>query len=235
MVDVQVVEPVAFSSDRISVGRPKLVVTKEDTSLFQQGNVDKAKYKIEVLFHSKRSSLAHKPTAVMLLIWESGKRLHGGGDEKMYWCGYPDCGKPIPSDDFGYLHVVCRHCARELFLDYEARLSHLKSLRKEGRSSPGIEKLPFVIGERMANLTPPNLAALLEKTWYQLNSEADVYFKYSPKEIRYDIKSESTRNLDNLETVRIQRKPGIYTLASIRRDIANGADLKSRFLAMITA
>jgi hypothetical protein len=229
--------PVALlpAAQRISVGRPVPVITAEDKKVLQNDQEDKARYKIEVMFHRNRSSLLHKPTAVMLLIWESGKRLHGGGDEKMYWCGYLDCGKPISSDDFGYMHLVCRHCQREQFLDPSSKHQHLKSLRQERRTSDGIEKLPFVVGERLANLTPSNLASFLEKTWYQLNSEADVYFKYSPYEIRYDILQESTRDIDNLEKVRVQRKPGIYTLAAIRKDIANGANLKSRFLAMITA
>lgn len=196
---------------------------------------DIARYKIEVMFHRTRSSLAHKPSPVMLLIWESGKRLHGGGDEKMYWCGYPNCGMPIPSDDFGYMHVVCRHCHRELFLDPDTRTLHIQHLKKEGRTSAGISQIPIVVGEKLANLTPPNLAELLAKTWNQLGGEADVYFKYSPYEIRYDKTHETTSDMNRLEKARIQRTPGIYTLKSIRRDLANGSDLKSRFLAMIVS
>jgi hypothetical protein len=187
------------------------------------------------MFHRNRSSLSHKPSPAMVTIWESGRRLHGGGDEKMYWCGYQDCGKPIPSDDFGYMHVVCRHCKREMFLDPDARTLHLKNLKAERRNSDGIEKLPIVVGEKLTNLTPPNLAELLVKTWYQLEGLADVYFKYSPYEIRYDKAHETARDMDNLERARVQRMPGIYTLKRIREDIANGSDLKGRFLAMIVA
>jgi hypothetical protein len=236
--------PLQPAIERVSVGaperraalaKPPASPTEEDLKKAQQEEADRAKYKIEVLFHRNRSSLSHKPSPAMILIWESGRRLHGGGDEKMYWCGYPDCGRPMPSDDFGYMHVVCRHCQKEQFLDPDARALHIKNLKAERKDSAGIEKLPIVVGEKLVNLTPPNLAELLTKTWYQLEGLADVYFKYSPREIRYDKVHETTQDMNNLEQVRIQRKPGIYTLKRIREDIANGSDLKARFLAMIVA
>lgn len=231
-------EPVALkpASERVSVGcPPPLKSDQEVLETLQKDAADIAKYKIEVLFHRNRSSLPNKPSPVMILIWESGRRLHGGGDEKMYWCGYEDCGRPISTDDFAYMHVVCRHCKREMFLDPDARKLHIRNLKAENRSSSGIEVLPLVVGEKLANLTPPNLAELLVKTWYQLEGLADVYFKYSPHEIRYDKVHETTKDMDNLERARIQRTPGVYTLKRIREDLAGGSDLKSRLLAMIVA
>lgn len=229
-------QPVAVGSSCLKpVDARRTKPTEEDLQKAKKEEADRARYKIEIMFHKNRSSLSHKPSPVLITIWESGRRLHGGGDEKMYWCGYSDCGKPIKSDDFGYMHVVCRHCKRELFLDPDARALHIKNLKEERRDSAGIEKLPFVVGEKLANLTPPNLAELLVKTWYQLEGDADVYFKYSPHEIRYDKIHETSSALDNLERVRLQRKPGIYTLKRIREDIAGGSDLKDRFLAMIVA
>lgn len=235
--------PLASASTRVSVGDPvrhpgtvpASLVTEKDLEDAKKAEVDRARYKIEVLFHRNRSSLAHKPSPVMVLIWESGKRLHGGGDEKMYWCGYPDCGKPISSDDFAYMHVVCPHCKKEQFLDPDGQRQHIKNAKAEGKDTAGLKRMPLVVGEKLANLTPPKLAELLAKTWYQLEGQADVYFKYSPHEIRYDKLHETTADMDRLERVRIQRKPGIYTLARIRADIANGSDLTGRLLAMIVA
>jgi hypothetical protein len=221
--------------NRVAVGKPRPSLTAEDVKAIQEEQKDKAKYKIEVMFSRHRSSLSHKPSHLMLLIWESGKRLHGGGDQKMYWCGYGDCAKPITSDDFGYMHVVCRHCQREMFLDPDARAAHVASLRRERRNSDGLDRLPCVVGEKMANLTPPNLAELLVKTWYALEGQADVYIKFSPYEIRYDKLHETTSDMDRLEKTRVQRQPVIYTLRAIRKDLASGADLKSRFVAMVTA
>lgn len=224
-----------LSADSIAVGRPRPKLTTKEMEAAKEAEKDKSKYKIEIIFSRHRSSLAHKPSPLMLLIWESGKRLHGGGDQKMYWCGYEDCGKPISSDYFAYMHVVCPHCQREMFLDPESKGVHIQSLKKERRASDGIERMPIVVGEKLANLTPPNLADLLVKTWYELEGEADIYLKYSPYEIRYDAVHETTKDMDNLEKVRIKRQPLIYTLKAIRKDLANGADLRARFLAMITA
>lgn len=236
--------PLAPAEERISVVRtrrseakdgPRAKPSEEDVKKVEQDVADRAKYKIEVMFHKSRSSLPNKPSPVMVLIWESGRRLHGGGDEKMYWCGYDNCGMPITSDDFAYMHVVCRHCQREMFLDPDSKALHIKNLRDERRNSDGIEKMPYVVGEKLAYLPPSKLAELLVKTWYQLEGLADVYFKYSPYEIRYDGKNETSSDRFNLERVRLSRQPGIYTLKRIRGDIAAGADLKSRFLAMIVA
>jgi len=239
------------ASERISVGAPRVrrvdgdikppptqpvMLTPEDAEAMQKREADRAKYKIEVIFHpTKRSSLSYKPSPVMVLIWESGKRLHGGGDEKMYWCGYADCAKPIPSDDFGYMHTVCRHCKREMFLDPDGKRLHIKEAKAQGKDWSGIEKMPFVVGEKMANLSPSNLAVLLSKTWYQLEGLADVYFKYTVRSIRFDALHETAADRKNLELARTVREPGIYTLKRIREDIAAGGDLRSRFLAMIIA
>jgi hypothetical protein len=95
--------------------------------------------------------------------------------------------------------------------------------------------MPFVVGERLANLTPPNLAILIEKTWRELDGDADIYLKYSPYEIRYDGKNETTRDIDNLDRVRIQRQPLIYTVKNIHKDLGAGAVLRKRILAMITS
>jgi hypothetical protein len=195
----------------------------------------KAKYKIEVIFSRHRSSLAHKPSPCMIIMWESGKRFHGGGDQKMYWCGYPNCDKPISSDHFAYMHVVCPHCQREQWLDPDSKESHIKAAQRDGNDTAGLRRMPFVVGERLANLTPPKLADLLVITWRKLDSDADVYLKYSPYEIRYDIKQETTKDIDNLDKVRVQRQPVIYTLKSILKDIGAGADLHKRFLGLITS
>ena len=196
---------------------------------------EKARYKIEVLFSKHRSSLAHKPSPCMVIIWESGKRFHGGGDQKMYWCGYQDCDKPLSSDNFAYMHVVCPHCNREQWLDPDSRDSHILAAQQQNSDTSGLRRMPLVVGERLANLVPAKLADLLVITWRKLDGDADVYLKYSPLEIRYDAVHETSKDMDNLEKVRVQRTPVIYTLKSILKDIGAGADLHKRFLGLITS
>lgn len=223
-----------ISMDRVVSGRPARGYQGSLPKLVKSDQVQ-AKYKIEVMFSRHRSSLLHKNSPLMLLIWESGKRFHGGGDQKMYWCGYQDCQKPLSSDNFGPMHCVCPRCQRELFLGPDSRKPHYDSMRAQGRSTEGLDRIPDVVGERLLNLTPGKLADLLVRTWESLDRDADVYLKYSPFEIRYDKLHETPKDLDQLNKARVQRQPLIYTLKNIVKDLAAGADLRSRFLAMITS
>jgi hypothetical protein len=213
--------------------KPKL--TTKDMELLVKDQETKAKYKIEVIFSRHRSSLLHKVSPCMVIMWESGKRFHGGGDQKLYWCGHPDCEKPLSSDNFAYMHAVCPSCQRECFLDPDSKNLHVEALRREGKDDRGMRGLPYVIGERMVALTPPKLAELLERVWRSLEGDADIYLKYSPFEIRYDILHETSADIDNLDKVRVQRQPLIYTLKNILKDLSAGAELRKRILAMITS
>lgn len=215
--------------------RPVPKVTIEELEAFDREQKLKAKYKIELIFSRHRSPLAHKPSPVMVLIWESGKRFHGGGDQKMYWCGYSDCGKPMSSDNFAYMHAICPKCRKEQFLDPDSRQVHANTVQRSGGDPRGILSLPLVVGEKLANLIPIRLAELLEKTWRDLDGDADIYLKYSPYEIRYDVKHETVADMDRLDKVRVQRKPVIYPLKNIIKDMSAGASLKTRLLAMITS
>ena len=224
------------ATERISVGHPRTpAVTLEDMEKAKVEADLKAKYKIEIHFGKDRSSRGMKPTAGALLIWESGRRIHGGGDEKMYWCGYQDCGKPLSSDNFAYMHAICPKCHREMFLDPEAKKRHMEVLREENQPSSGIEDLPQVVGERFFKLTPGKIADLLVTTFNELERNADVYLKYHALDMRYDPKHETVKDLDNLDLARMRRVPLIYTLKRIIADTSAGADLRTRFLAMITA
>lgn len=208
-------------------------VSIEEVEALADAHEVRAKYKIELIFSRHRST--YKESPCMVLIWEGGKRFHGGGDQKMYWCGYDDCGLPMSSDNFAYMHVVCPHCQKELFLDAPSRATHAANLVSRGINPDEIKRIPEVVGEKLVNLTPEGLAKLLEKTWRQLDGMADIYLKYSPYEIRYDALHETTKDMDNLEKVRVQRTPLSYPLKNIIKDLSAGADLVGRLKMMITS
>ena len=195
----------------------------------------KAKYKLEVHFGPDRSSLHHKLMAALVTIWESGRRLHGGGDEKMYWCGYDDCGKPFSTDNFSYMHAVCPKCLRELMLDPYSRQEQIDYLKREGRSSEGIEKLPIVVGEKLMKQAPPAIASFLAKTWHALECHADIYLKFHPKDIRIDKAQIDHKVFDKVNLAHAKREPLIYPLGRILKDTTAGGDLEANILAMITA
>ena len=228
------VQPSKLSSGVSPQPVPRL--TEEDLSAAKVEQQFKAKYKIEIIFSKHRSSRLGKSSPLMLLVWESGKKLHGGGDQKMYWCGYDNCSKLFSSDNFAYMHTICPHCKRELFLDIDTKRQHISQAIRNHSDVRGLQQIPLVVGEVLYKLTPSQLAALLEKTWRQLDGDADIYLKYSPHEIRYDPKEEKGHKLsDKLDQVRVQRKPLIYTLKNIMKDLHAGAELRKRFLSMITS
>lgn len=195
----------------------------------------KALHKLEIHFGPDRSSLHHKLMAALVTIWESGKRLHGGGDEKMYWCGYDDCGKPFSTDNFAYMHAICPKCHRELHLDPYSRQEHLDYLARENLPVNGMDKLPIVVGEKLMKQTPPSIAKFLAKTWYDLECNADIYLKFHPKDMRIDKVHIDHTIFDKVTNARAKREPVIYPLSRILKDTAAGGNLEASILAMITA
>lgn len=222
----------------VASGSPEPVLMEPDPAPnpFAPGG-DIAAYKIDVIFSSKRSSLMHVPSMCVVTIWESGRHFHGGGDQKMYWCGYPDCQKPISSDVFLSAHCVCQKCNRENFRDPVTRLQHVAYVDRQGQPRNGIDKLPCIVGEKFAKLTPPKLAQLLHKTWHQLDGDADIRLIYSSGEIRFDPLHDGikTKVVDKLAKARRCRDPVIYTVAAIRKDLAAGADFIKQLTALVTA
>lgn len=189
-----------------------------------------AKYKIEIMFSRHRSSLGHKPSTALILIWESGKKLHGGGDNRMYWCGYEDCDSPISTDLFGLYSVVCPHCGRECFLDDGGKAMHAK--RSNDRS---IDSMPVVYGERGVHLVPSDMATIIERIWHSLDNNADILIKYSPYDIRMDPGNLTPADIEMLAKTRGAREVASYPIRSIIRDITAGADIKKRIIGFITA
>jgi len=209
--------------------------TKEDIAKAKAEQEALAKYKIELHFDRKRSSSGMALNAGCLLIWESGKFFHGGGDNKMYWCGYKDCGKPMSSDNFAYMHVVCPTCHKEQFLDPDSKVKHIEYLQKQNQPMNDIDRLPFVVGERLFRLSNDHIADLLVKTFRELESNCDIYLKFHPLDIRYDPAAAAVNLSDQLSKIRLKRQPLIYPLKRIIMDTNAGADLKGRFLAMLRA
>ena len=222
------------ASDRISVGHLRAsTVPVNHPDAPRVGAIERGRYKIELHFGKDRTSSGL--CSGCLTIWESGLRLHGGGDEKMYWCGYPGCGKPIASSNFGYAHAVCPLCKREQFLDDKTQRDHVKYLIKENQQVGDLDKLPIVVGEKFFKLYPPTIADLLVTTFNDLGRDADIYLKYHPLDMRYEGKNETVADLKRLELARIKREPVIYPLARIVKDLNAGGDLRAHFLAMIRA
>ena len=176
---------------------------------------DLAKYKIELLFG--RGFSLHKPSHGGASFWESGNKLHGGGDTIMHMCPgkslkVNDCEAFIPDTSHGYGFLVCPRC---------------------GRSWNGEQ----VYGQILARLTIQDWTKLVVKYFKKLEMRADIYVKYHPDDIRSAAALEQGKQHmgEILQGARKSRRPRIYPLKNIIKDMNAGADLEDRILAFLRA
>lgn len=174
-----------------------------------------AKYKLELLL-GKDFSMS-KPCTGALSFWESGSKLHGGGDTILYVCpgkakGVSSCEAFIPDDSQGYGFLVCHKC---------------------GTTWKGEE----VSGQILARLPVAGWGQLLTKYFHRLEQKADIVLKYHPLDIRSAAASEQEKQQmgDRLMGTRNKRHVRIYTLASLLTDTTAGAEIEARILAFIKA
>ena len=189
----------------------------------------KGKHKIQIWFKSDRSM--NKPIAFSLSAWQSGMRLHGGGDEMMFLCRrhphvrnlMPDelkfrsaihkvnptprgCGLFIPGENSVNGRVLCPHCGANHDAEH--------------------------VGDAVFyRLTADKAARVLVDWYHKLGSCADLYAKYTPLDPRTLLMSKST----NIKTARQKKGLTIYPWKNILNDTANGSSLESRFRAFILA
>ena len=184
----------------------------------------RADFKIQIWFRSERS--LRKPVAFSLSFWESGKRLHGGGDEMMFVCR--------------------RHASSPKLQPFDVAMSKKKTVRGCDGLIPGaladsgvivcphchVRHRPEQIGDSIFYRTSINQAAdILAKWWRQTGGRADLYAKYNPNDPRSIMMA---HNYD-YRTAREKKGLTIYPLQNILKDTLNGASLESRFKAFITA
>jgi hypothetical protein len=168
----------------------------------------RAKYKIELFFGSQYKTNQHYPGAVSL--WLSGSKLHGGGDEKIYLC--PKCGGFILPSAQGYGHLVCSKCGQ-------------------------VAKGKDAIGEILLRLTTQHWAAVIYSWFRKMEFNADIYVKRPRMDLRTAATLEQARQMggEKLMAARAKREVFIYPLYNIIKDTAGGADLPTRFKALLSA
>ena len=189
----------------------------------------KGKYKIQIWFKSDRSN--KKPIAFSVSAWQSGMRLHGGGDEMMFLCkrhaGVRDllpsemqyrtidnkvkptprgCGLFIPGENSVNGRVMCPHCGANHDQEH--------------------------VGDAVFfRLSADNAAKVLVNWYKKLESCADLYAKYTPLDPRTILMSQAV----DPRTAREKKGLTIYPWKNILEDTANGSTLESRFKAFILA
>lgn len=190
----------------------------------------KGKYKIQIWFRSDRSS--NKPIAFSLSAWQSGMRLHGGGDEMMFLCKklptsknvmpselkfrtptehtvepkLRGCGLFIPGENSVDGRIICPHCGTN-------------------HNSEDVGDAVFY------RLTVDKAVKVLVDWYHKLESCADIYAKYTPLDPRTIMMAKSY----DPKTAREKKGLTIYPWKNILEDTSNGSTLESRFKAFILA
>lgn len=191
---------------------------KAEDALSKAGLVKEfsARYKIELSFGAGRT--VSGPNLVGIQLWESGRKLNGGGDELMYYCQHmsPDrhdgCWGAIPGENIGYNKVtgkeiaVCPKC--------------FKQWTPKDLTTMRVFRLPT-----------RKLAEITEKLFRQLDSNADFYCKYHPTDIRY----QAMLKAKGLATARKLKGMHMYRLHRVISDLSVGASLQNRLVAFLSS
>ncbi len=174
-----------------------------------------AKYKIEVMFRSVRRSTGLIDG--LLSIWESGTKLNGEGDAKVYFCPSKElkvgtCEAIIPDTSNGFGHLVCPACG-------------------------GRWKESEVWGEAFFKLPTEKWAEVLVRYYARAGHNADIYLKYPRHDVRKIAMKEQERQLggEQYAKLRSEKVLYIYRLERIIKDTSAGAALYDRFKALLNA
>lgn len=175
-----------------------------------------AKFKLEVQF-GRDHHVDGRPTPGVLTIWESGSKLHGGGDALLYVCPgkynkVSTCDGVIPDALNGRAVVICPHC-----------MTAWKDVD--------------LIGQRFLRVPIVKWADAIYYWFIKLHLNSDIRVKYFYDDIRKASEHEQMKQLKGevLEKARsdARRSTRIYPLQHIIKDVNAGADLHKRILAFL--
>lgn len=215
-------ESLATPDERAAAERARRSVERSEEQAYEALGLKKdirARFKIEVKYVNERkvdgTELARSingPNLCGVTIWESGKRLNGGGDDKMYWCmdnrpGHNDgCGGYIPSSNIRGAVAICPHCNKAVNAKYLTDMLVFK-------------------------LSTKKLAAKLAQIFYKLDGSADIYCKYD----KTDMRTQAMGRDRGWDVANRLRGMHIYPLKNILKDTGHGSDLAGRIYAFLTA
>jgi hypothetical protein len=168
-----------------------------------------AKFKIELNFGANRT--VKGPNTFTLQVWESGKRIHGGGDDLMFFClnvnnPKEGCQNFISSDYLKGGIAYCPNCKMIVNAELLARRFVEKWDTKQ-------------IAEMCADI------------FRKLNSDADIYVKYHKMDPRY-LAMERAKGPD---VARRLKGMHIYLRRNIVNDTSVGADLGKKIFGFLTS
>lgn len=175
----------------------------------------RGQFKIEIMFEFNRS--ARRPIAGVLTFWNSGSKLHGGGDSKLYFCpgkhlNVNECKSHIASATSSFNKVICQSCGTLWERDQ-------------------------IIGEVFGRHSMRDWACLVYDYYRRLDFSCDLVLKHSTQNFTKltAIEQEKQKGGELLNKGRDSRQRVVYTLESIIKDTSNGADMLERFHSFLRA
>ena len=198
-----------------------------------------ARYKIELMFGSGRTPLGQpNGNPAVISVYESGRRLHGGGDEMAYWCLMRDKGAKmrttfVPSEVSPSGKTVgCGKIITSDFIQQGVQIVGGKQVTRRTAICPHCAlqwDASMLTGQICGRWSTGRLAKKLVSLWELAGGDADIYLKYHHRDIRYV----SMERQHGTEVARKLRGAVIYPLQNIVVDVANGASLENRFYVFL--
>lgn len=212
-----------------SVSDEELAEWRDRMKLFEGRGADKpvAKYKLELQFGTKHT-VRWLPYGT-ITIWENASHFNGGADALLYCC---------PGR-----HLKVNDCEAVIPVNTE----QIVPTKSGGRKIPAkVVICPTcfmawrqnqIIGEHFYRLSMEKWADVVHRWYIRLSLDADIRIKYNYDDIRVAAEKEQDKELrgDVLEKARssARRKPRVYPLENVIRDVNAGADLRKRILAFL--
>lgn len=193
----------------------ELAEWRDRMKLFEGRDKPVAKYKLEIQFGVDHH--VQGTTYGVVTVWENGSHFNGGADALLYVCPgkhrqVNECEAVISDSVVGRRIVVCPRCLMAW-------------------------KAGDLIGQTFYRLPLEKWAEVVHRWYVRLNLDADIRVKYHYDDIRIASEKEQERELrgEVLERARssARRKPRVYPLEYIIKDVNAGADLQRRILAFL--
>ena len=185
-----------------------------------------AKYKIELHFNKGRTTSG--PNVAAITIFQSGCRLNGEGDEMVYICAERDRGLALNAPGVKDRPVIKGYAGCGKIIEGDRIRGGIAICPCEKNNMIASENLTSTL---LVNLTTEKLSAMVADIFRRLNSDADIYIKYHPTDLRV----EAMNNVHNLDKGRMSRGLTIYPLANIIKDTIDGTSVETRFKALFSA
>lgn len=192
-----------------------------------------APFRIEVHLGSRRH--VHKMAGI-LILWESGKRLEGEGDDLMFFCGHEECRMPISSGLLSDYHVDCPHCKLPSFRSPDMKKRFAKVAGLAGGQKEDLRKIPCLRPQIFFENAPPKaIGVMVADQFVKLGRSADVMVHFSPRDIRSNGLTD-VQVVDHYDKARAARPKNkvVYPHYRIIRDLSNGVTLESMVAKMLT-